>query len=171
MKRIELMNRRQALLRASGGTLALAVCGLNSFPTAGADEAEEKSKPIYLETLTELVDQKKLDGAVELLLREPLVVSSQKAPEVFELSEALFVQLPPDERGRVQGEAITIVGEIKTVARAIMAHAEAAEKAGDKEKAAQARSAVRQFGETLNTPEHLLVLQLTGKALVNFAEK
>ncbi|PQO43034.1 hypothetical protein C5Y93_25295 [Blastopirellula marina] len=150
---------------------ALAV-GLLALPaiSIAADEAAEQ-KPIYLETLTELVDQKKLDTALELLLREPLVVSSQKAPEVFELSEALFVQLPPDERGRVQGEAIAVVGKIKTVARAIVAHAEAAEKAGDKEQGAKARSAVRLFGETLNKPEHLLVLQLTGKALVNIAEK
>lgn len=121
--------------------------------------------PSTAEVWLQMIEEGNTDEAADLLIQNPDMLNALNAPEAFTLTEEDFAWLSHSRRKDVQSEAVDAVNQIRTLTRAMMEKAALLEKDGDIQGAERYRKAVRNLGESLNTPDHLIVLQQTGAAL------
>jgi len=89
--------------------------------------------------------------------------------EEFQLSEAQFVALNHREKVRLEQKFTDRVNDLKSLARAVVRRAQAAEAQGDDERAQRYIQALCQLGKELEESNVVLVLQLTGQSLTKTA--
>jgi hypothetical protein len=91
--------------------------------------------------------------------------------EVLNISEKGFMGLASDEQTQLLAVAIEFASMAKGLARHAISLGEEAHAAGDEQRAQEHYQAVRHFGDVLNTGDHMLVVQMLGKAVVAMADE
>ncbi len=87
------------------------------------------------------------------------------------MSEEQFVALPQAQRDPISQQAQQLSATLRDMARAVISSGDAAAASGDAAGAKARFESVQQFGQALAAPEHLLIIQLVGKAVVKLAQE
>lgn len=153
---------KRARCALAGLAWLLTCCGGCSctppVPTAPAGPPSNAAR------LFDLIQHEEIEEASELLMQDPTVLSASDAPYIFLLKEKDFATLSHTQRTDLAPKVIVAVGQIKTFVRGMMAQADKLKADGKQDEAEQRYEAIRSFGRSLNSPEHLLVLQQMGAA-------
>jgi len=140
-----------------------------SNPTAVAPSSQT---PVYFGEVLFTWNKGSKDAAVKQFLQMHWQDSSvfQGIP-VLTMSEQQFAGLPQAQRDSVTQQAQQMSTIIRDIARAVISSGEAAAASGDAAGAKASFESVQQFGQALAAPEHLLIIQLVGKAVVKLAQE
>ncbi len=89
---------------------------------------------------------------------------------VLTMLEQQFSALADAQRDPISQQAQQMSTTIRDIAKAAISSGDAAAASGDAAGAKASFEAVQQFGQALAAPEHLLIIQLAGKAAVKLAQ-
>jgi hypothetical protein len=86
------------------------------------------------------------------------------------LSEQQFAALSQEQRDAISPQTEALSKAIRDLAREVVAAGEKLAAAGATDGAKAYFKAVQQFGQALAAPERMLIIQLVGKAIAEFAQ-
>lgn len=145
-----------------------------SAPPSFADVSPPASQPAEnnstnedsLDSVLNLIKAGDTDAAIEQFVANTQGnwIASTNLEE-FRVSESQLADMETDEQTRLQQQFIDRVGEIKSLARAVMDRAKEAKQRGDEETARRYIDAVNRFGEELRDADVATIFQQTGNAL------
>ena len=149
------------------GIAACSGCEQSQSPAATAAEANPTGGGPLGDVLVLAEAGDKEDAIQHFVNKAPENWIESTALEEFQLSEAEFQELNRAEKSRLQAQFIDRVGDIKGLARMVVAKASESKKNGDTDTAEKYLESVNRLGRQLRDADLVLVFQQTGNALAS----
>lgn len=157
-------------------TLLVLLCGCSKKGDESKTDAQANSKSnndgVLLKDVLTLWQAGNKDDTVKQFL-----MISWNDPSVFQgipaldVSEQQFITLSTDERNNIQQEAMDLTANLRRILMAVLAAGDAYAATSDIENAKKCHDAVMACGHALSASEHLVTVQMVGKAITNEASQ
>jgi len=165
--------RAPAPVRAPAAKPEAAIPAAEPESTAGAPVVTQApAKPMYLGQVIAAWNMGKKSDAVNQFLQ-----LDWKDPSVFQgvpsltMSEAMFASLPAAQRDQMSQVVQQLCQTLRDLAKAVVASTDRLIASGNTEGTRARLEAVQQFGQALDGPERLQVIQLVGQVITKLAQE